>query len=95
MINLFGEEQSENPVIIKKPHGHYKTFRAEHWYKKSSDKSRRCQFCINIIQTGYHGRNYYKCKIQGISSCHSSDIRKSYVCDQFIKGELNVQTTKS
>lgn len=86
-INLFGELQEfDNPKRVK---GYYKQWRNSSAYRKQNvNNGKSCSTCKYIFARYHHDKKYFKCKLQGGSYCESSDIRLSYVCNKYEKGEL-------
>lgn len=91
MIDLFGNKITEEDFIIHKIHGKYKKWKYDNNYRKSEDQEKRCKNCLNLFGFSYHHKNYYKCDVMGCSHSVASDIRLSYVCDQFFKKEKNYE----
>lgn len=80
-FDLFGGEteileQDSNPNNMSK----YQKTKLFYHYRKSTDE-KRCSNCSNHIGGGYHGKQYHKCKLIGVSHSFATDIRVSAVCD--------------
>jgi len=86
MLDLFGNEIAEDNQQPKKPLGKYQLYRIKYNYRISDDKDKKCKNCIYCVRCCPNNKNYYKCSLQGITACISSDISLKYVCDNF-KGE--------
>ena len=84
MHDLFGNEVKENEINSKKIYGKYKGWKNLNNYRKSEDKEKRCKNCLSLCGYEYHNKRYYKCEMMGCSHSEASDIRLSYICDQFI-----------
>ena len=85
-VNLFGEEQE---IYIKPKHEYkseYQKIKKKNNYKKSSDKYNRCGLCERAVKVEGHNRNYYKCKLIGISKTEATDIGLFSKCDMFKRG---------
>jgi hypothetical protein len=69
----------------KKYQSKYQKFKAENHYRKGSLNPRKmCFFCKNLITLDqHHGRKHHKCTMLGLSSSSATDIRLSYICDQY------------
>ena len=67
-----------------KPKSKYQVFRKENDYKKAWDKF-NCGNCKHSNHYEYHNKYYWKCSLMGESHSEASDIRKSYVCDNWGK----------
>jgi hypothetical protein len=81
--DLFGNEITEQD---KKTVGKYQIYRKRFNYREGNPDMccKRCEHCQ--LYMPYHGnKQYYKCELQGISNCESSDIRLKNVCDNFKK----------
>jgi len=79
--DLFGNDYNIN---FQLPKGKYKIFRYKNNYKLS-DNEKKCKNCINSVYVKGYTKNYYKCKLQGIASSETSDIRLRNVCDLWEK----------
>jgi len=79
--DLFGNDCTE---IIENPYkrisGKYALYRRDHNYR-ISDTDKCCKNCIFCLKMEYHNKNYYKCKLQGVSNSESSDVRLKYICN--------------
>ena len=65
-------------------HGHFVDWKVKSNYRKSDHKQIKCMNCQNFLEINYHNKKYFKCNLMGMSSSSASDIRKGYVCRQFI-----------
>lgn len=79
MKDLFGQEIEAERTPARGP---YQKFRNINQYRKADNETYRCNTCKHLIMTEMQHR-YYKCELQGVSSCASSDIRLSYVCKKW------------
>ncbi len=83
MKDLFGEEAVPFTLIT----GRYKRFRVHNNYRKKLIDAICCKECKHLNGFEYHGKNYYKCELQGMSHSEASDVRLSFVCDKFERRE--------
>ena len=76
------------PIIPPKVtvRGKFKKWRYENNYRKGT-KEKCCKNCTYCAGYTYGKRSFYKCNLQGISHCTSSDIAISYVCNNWKKEE--------
>lgn len=82
--DLFG---GETP-ISKPPHGPYEKRKKQLQYREAEAGSeKRCENCAHLIKKNFHGRNYYKCELIGMSSSEATDIRLKNTCNRFKKAE--------
>ena len=82
MKSLFNDEIPDVPP--KESKGKYAVWKKVNWYRKS-DGDKRCANCKYFYRT-YHDKAYFKCELLGQSNSEATDIRASYVCNQFRKG---------
>jgi len=83
MKDLFGNETYE---ASEKPTGKYKIFRFINKYRVS-ENNKKCKNCKHCTGIKGNSKNYYKCLLQGVSSCASSDISLRNVCDLWEREE--------
>lgn len=86
-IDIFGNEVDIKNVIKKDKQKRLtikENFRNKHGYKKGY----KCSDCIYFCCSSYHNKNYYKCKIMGISSSKATDIRLKDVACNLFKGGI-------
>lgn len=82
MKNLFGEDVALIAPEKRRVLGKYQAYKTRNHYRKTSDKRIRCDKCYHLA--GHcRDKNYYKCRLMGCSYSEASDIRLSYVCDNF------------
>lgn len=79
MKNLFGQE--DDFKVVKPAQGEYQIFKRRNNYRKSTD-TQMCGNCFYSVYCDYHNKNYWKCKLMGVSHSEASDIRKSYICNK-------------
>ena len=77
MKDLFGNEVHPPKTIPR--HG-YKRLKYARGYKRSNDPIRRCKYCRHCVKVYGNTRDYYKCRLIGISSSEATDIRLRNVC---------------
>lgn len=82
MKSLFGEDIPDIDAIHRNS-SLYQKFRARNHYGLAKSWIRSCKQCVNCIKSEYHDKNYYKCKLQGMSNSEASDIRLRNTCDLF------------
>lgn len=51
-------------------------------YRNSTD-SRKCDNCLYCNVYRYHGKNYRKCQLIGVSHSAATDIKKSGFCNRW------------
>ena len=78
-INLFGEMQE---MDSKEPRSIYQRFKSMNHYQES-DNVESCKSCINLLKMECHNKNYYKCKLMGVSHSEASDIRLKMICHKY------------
>jgi len=76
MKDLFGSEIAEQPM----PRHGYKRLKYARNYKRSDDPIRRCKHCMHCVGVYGNTKNYYKCRLIGITSSEATDIRLRNVC---------------
>jgi len=79
-ITFWGTEVKNEEYI--KPRGYCQLFKATNNYRKSQLKTHNCGTCEHIVRAEGNTKNYWKCKLLGISSSEATDIRKSYICNK-------------
>ena len=84
MKDLFNNEYQESDLLPAPKTLIYKKL-GKYNYGKSTDKTRRCKTCGNLIGAGYHNKQYYKCRIVGCSRSQATDIRVNNICDLYEK----------
>ena len=83
MKSLFNDEIPDVPP--KKAHGKFATWKQENCYRKTRG-DKKCENCKYFCRVIGHTRDYFKCALMGASSSEATDIRASYVCNQFKQG---------
>ena len=84
------------PIEIQRPRSKYQQWKYNNKYRKA-DSDKRCKNCKNLISKLAicpSEKNYYKCKLLGISSSSATDIRLSNVCDLFTPKNADCQLCK-
>ena len=81
-INLFGNLQEYPEKGAPAYKSKYQIFKQLNHYRKGTT-GECCKVCEFSIGFSYNGKNYYKCKLLGISNSQSTDIRLRNVCDKF------------
>ena len=84
MIDLFGKEIPDHETKPKL--SPYQTFKVVNRYRKRETKEQRCKACLYCM-IHRHNRDYYKCKLIGMSASPATDIRVNHVCDRFTIAE--------
>jgi hypothetical protein len=79
--DLFGNILNNN---ISSSHSPYQRFKTNFNYRKSGSDM-RCGNCKYAQRWEYHNKYYWKCELLGVSRCTATDIRKSYVCDNYTR----------
>lgn len=79
--DLFSEEDTP----VKPPaQGHIQQRKKRLGYSPDGgDPEQRCGNCRHLIKRTYHGRNYYKCALIGISHSEATDIRLAGRCKRW------------
>jgi hypothetical protein len=83
-MDLFG---TDIPIPDKVKLAHlspYQRFKLANNYRKATG-SDRCCHCGSFIRCEYHDRQYFKCRQMGCSHGSATDIRRSYICNRFVK----------
>ena len=80
-INLFGELQE---MDVSAPKSVYQRFKSMNHYRESTGHS-RCKNCLYLLKMEYHGKNYYKCELMGVSNSEATDIKLKMVCNKWLK----------
>lgn len=78
--DLFG---GETPMAEPALSPYQKRKKQLQYRKADKDSDERCKNCEHCIRISYHGKNYYKCELIGMSHSEATDIRLSYTCNQF------------
>ena len=80
-LDMFGNE-----ILPKKPNprSKYQDYKQVFNYRKGGIDI--CRKCINFRRYEYHNKFYHKCILLGESHSTATDIRVTYVCDNY-KGE--------
>ena len=78
--DLFGGESVMQTMVPRQ--GRFKKWRAINAYREGT-KEVRCGTCKYTSLLGAGNGSYYKCELQGITNCASSDIRLKNVCNQW------------
>ena len=83
-LNLNGEWEDVKDIAEREApvRGHFKVWRSKNNYRRGNFEE-CCKSCINFRRVCHHHTAYLKCNLQGISRSTSSDIRASYVCNQY------------
>lgn len=78
MKDLWGNEITPKKP---KPKGRCNAFKIKNNYRKGGTST--CKDCLHIQRFEYHNKYYHKCELLGFSHSTATDIRLSFVCDQF------------
>lgn len=81
MDELHPDLFSEEPTPIGQPaHGWAQRRKRDMGYRPAREGETTCADCVNCIRQSYHGKNYYKCDLIGISRSEATDIRLKDTC---------------
>ena len=82
-LDLFGNEK-EAVFVKKKGQSDYQ-YRKQNLDYRLGDKNKCCKNCKHLWSFHYHGKNYHKCELIGISQSAATDIRLKNTCKRWEK----------
>lgn len=75
--DLFEEEDTP---MAKRPAGYIQMLKRRMKYREAEPGEPTCNDCKHLIKERYHGRNYYKCALIGISRSEATDVKLKDTC---------------